>query len=70
LESFSDSENKILVIGDGSWRPNYGYGSMVIKDVTIKTKSGAPVPPVPVSVPLPSASLWVSIQSPSLEKRG
>ena len=28
---------------------------MVIKDVTIKTKSGAPVPPVPVSVPLPSA---------------
>ncbi len=34
---------------------------MVIKDVTIKTKSGAPVPPVPVSVPLPlpSASLWV-----------
>jgi len=67
LESFSDSENKILAIGDGSWRPNYGYGSMVIKDVTIKTESGAPVP---VSVPLPSASLWVSIQSPSLEKRG
>ena len=32
---------------------------MVIKDVTIKTKSGAPVPPVPVSVPLPLASLWV-----------
>ncbi len=26
---------------------------MVIKDVTIKTKSGAPVPPVPVSVSLP-----------------